>query len=61
MGYLLVGGEADIRKTEEYLLRSFTDGKFGRITFDQLPSFSPPPGLVKIHWSDEKINFDDSI
>ncbi len=59
MGYLLPGGEADLRKTEEYILRGFTDGKYGRITFDQLPEFNAPSGTPNIAWPDEKINFDD--
>jgi len=57
MGYKLPGDEPDIRKTEEFILRSYTDGKFGKMTLDTPPDFQAP-GDVKILWPDAKINLD---
>jgi len=57
MGYKLPGDEPDIRKTEEFILRSYTDGKFGKMTLDTPPD-SQAPGDVKILWPDAKINLD---
>lgn len=37
-GYLLSGGEIDISRTSENLLKEFREGKLGRFTLDSIPS-----------------------
>ncbi|WDE99056.1 ribosome biogenesis GTPase YlqF [Lentisphaera profundi] len=57
MGYKLPGNMPDIRKTEEYILREYTDGKFGKMTLDIHPD-SQAKSDVTILWPDAKINMD---
>jgi ribosome biogenesis GTPase A len=58
MGYKLPGDEPNIKKTEDLLLRSFTEGKFGKMTLDTPIDFQAPENIT-IKWPDEKINLDN--
>ena len=63
LGFLLPGDTEDIRKTEEYILRAYTDGKFGRLSLDTPEGFPVPEEVakdrVRVLWPQTQIDIDD--
>ena len=63
LGFLLPGDTEDIRKTEEYILRAYTDGKFGRLSLDTPEGYPIPEEVakerVRILWPQLQIDIDE--